>query len=314
MKYQQVTEKERYFISFALSQGASQVSIARDLNRSLSTIQREIKRNRERNGYYKPLIAHEMAEFRRRKSRQKSYFTEVEWAIVYSNIREDWAPEQIATRLWKAGLVKMHYCTIYREIERNKRRGGRLFAHLRQASKQRRKRNGRPDSRGILRGKRNISERPKVANDRLETGHWEVDLVRGFRAQGWVLTALDRKSRLVRIRKLKGKSVAEVNRKLILLIKKHRIRTITVDNGCEFHGFKALEKATDVKFYFANPHCSWERGSIENMNGLIRQYLPKTMVFTHVTQAKCNFIERRLNGRPRKILNFKTPEEVYYGV
>jgi transposase, IS30 family len=165
-----------------------------------------------------------------------------------------------------------------------------------------------------LRGKRNISERPKVANDRLEIGHWGVDLVRGFKAQGWVLTALDRKSRLVRIQKLKGKSVAEVNRKLVLLIQKHRIRTITVDNGCEFHGFKALEKAIGVKFYFANAHRSWERGCNENMNGLIRQYLPKTIVFTHVTQARCNFIERRMNGRPRKILNFKTPDEVYSGV
>jgi len=314
MRYKQVTERERYYISLALSQGASQVSIAHHLNRSLSTIQREIKRNRDKKGDYKPLIAHEMAESRRSKCRQKSYFTEVEWAIVYADIREDWAPEQIAARLWKAGLVKMHFATIYREIKRNKRKGGRLFAHLRQASKQRRKRNGRPDSRGILRGKRNISKRPKVANERLETGHWEVDLVRGFRAQGWVLTALDRKSRLVRIRKLKGKSVAEVNRQLIRLIKKHGIKTITVDNGCEFHGFKALEKATGVKFYFANAHRSWERGSIENMNGLIRQYLPKTMAFTHLTQARCNFIERRLNGRPRKILNFKTPEEVYYGV
>jgi IS30 family transposase len=314
MSYLQVTERERYFISFALSRGVSKVSIARQLNRSRSTIQREIKRNRERNGYYKPLIAQETAVFRRSRSRQKSYFTELEWAMVYSSVREDWSPEQIAARFKLEGLVRMHYGTIYREIKRNKRRGGRLFKQLRQANKQRRKRNGRPDSRGRLRGKRNISKRPEVANKRLEVGHWEADLIRGHRADGWVLTLIDRKSRLVRIRTLPQKSVLLVNRKLIPILKSHRIRTVTVDNGCEFHGFKTIEKVTRAKFYFANAHRSWERGSIENMNGLIRQYLPKLMRLRDLTQAKCNSIEHKLNTRPRKILNYKTPEESYYGV
>lgn len=314
MKYRQVTERERYIISFALARGVSKVAIARELDRSRSTIQREIKRNRLRNGHYKPYLAHQISGYRRKQSRRKSYFTEGEWAQVYEMVRIEYSPEQVAARLDKEGLVKMHFGTIYREIKRNKRKGGRLFVHLRQASKQRRKRNGRPDSRGILQGKRNISERPKVANDRLEFGHWEVDLVRGYKAQGWILTMIDRKARLVRIRKLHRKTVAEVNRKLTPMINFHRIRTITVDNGCEFHGFKTLEAATGVKFYFANAHRSWERGSIENMNGLIRQYLPKSMALTNLTQGRCNFIEQRLNGRPRKILNYKTPEESYYGV
>lgn len=314
MKYRQVTEHERYIISFALARGVSKVAIARELNRSRSTIQREISRNRLQNGQYKPLIAHRISDYRRKRTRRKSYFTEVEWALVYDMVRVEFSPEQTSARLAKEGLVKMHFGTIYREIKRNKRRGGRLFAHLRQANKQRRKRNGRPDSRGILRGKRNIATRPQVANNRLELGHWEVDLIRGHRAEGWVLTMVDRKSRFVRIRKLHGKSAVEVNRKLIPLVRFHRIRTITVDNGCEFHGFKLIESATGVKFYFANAHRSWERGSIENMNGLIRQYLPKLMRFTNLTQARCDFIERRLNSRPRKILNYKTPEESYYGV
>jgi IS30 family transposase len=314
MNYLQVTEKERYYISFALAQGVPKVTIARELGRSRSTIQREIKRNQERNGFYKPFIAHEIAVYRRRSSRQKSYFTELEWGFVYEGVREKWAPEQVATRLGREGLIKMHYGTIYREIKRDKRRGGTLFSHLRQASKKRRKRNGRPDSRGRLRGKRCITQRPKVATLRLEKGHWEVDLMRGFRAQGWILTAIDRKTRLVRIRKLSGKSVREVNRKLIPLIKRHQIKTITVDNGCEFHGFKDVERATGARFYFAHAHKSWERGSIENMNGLIRQYLPKSMTFTHLSQARCSYIERKLNGRPRKILDFKTPEECHYGV
>ena len=314
MKYQQVTEMERYTLSLALSQGVSKVQIAHALGRSRSTIQREIKRNRERNGYYKPYIAQEIAAFRRKESRRKSYFTEGEWASVYKKVRLEWAPEQITAWLAKTRSVQMHFGTIYREIKRNKRRGGYLFRHLRQANKKRRKRNGRPDSRGVLRGKRNISERPKAADKRTEKGHWEADLVRGFQAQGWILTLIDRKARLVKIRKLHGKSAREVNRKLIQMVRKYGIKTLTVDNGCEFHGYKEVEKATGVKFYFANPHRSWERGSIENMNGLIRQYLPKSMVFTNLTQARCNWIESRLNNRPRKILNFKTPKECYYGV
>lgn len=315
MSYQQVTERERYIISFALAQGVPKVVIARQLNRSRSTIQREIKRNSERNGYYKPFIAQEIAANRLKQSRRKSYFTKEEWDGVFKKIRKQWSPEQISAWFAQNGTLSIHFGTIYRELKRkNKKRKGGLRKHLRQAQKKRRKRNGRPDSRGVLRGKRNIAERPKAAEERTEKGHWEADLVRGFRAQGWVLTALDRRYRLVKIRLLKGKSVQEVSKKLIALIRRYGIKTITVDNGCEFHGFKEVERATGVEFYFANPHRSWERGSIENMNGLIRQYLPKTMAFTHLTQAKCTWIEKRLNSRPRKMLNFKTPEECYYGV
>lgn len=315
MNYKQVTEKERYFISFALAQGVPKVVIARQLNRTRSTIQREIQRNSERNGYYKPFIAQEIAAYRLKQSRRKSYFSKEEWKVVFEKLRLQWSPEQISARFAKTGLMQIHFGTIYRELKRrNKKRKGGLRKHLRQSQKIRRKRNGRPDSRGVLRGKRNIADRPKTAEERTEKGHWEADLVRGFRAQGWVLTAVDRKFRLVKIRLLKGKSVQEVSRKLIALIRKYGIKTVTVDNGCEFHGFKEVERVTGVKFYFANPHQSWERGSVENMNGLIRQYLPKTMAFTYLTQAKCTWIEKRLNGRPRKILNFKTPEECYYGV
>lgn len=314
MSYQQVTDRERYFISGALAKGLSKTFIAQILKRHRSTIHREIERNKDSKGHYKYLIAQGTAMNRLRVSRRNSYFTEAVWALVKSNIKTEWAPEQVVGKLAQAGGPRMHWGTIYREIKRDKRKGGRLFKHLRQANKKRRKRNGRPDSRGVLRGKRNISERPKAANERSELGHCEADLVRGFRAQGWVLTLIDRNARLVRIRKLRGKSVEEVNRKLIPILRELGVKTVTVDNGCEFHGYKEVEKATGALFYFANPHRSWERGSVENMNGLIRQYLPKWMPLTHLTQAKCNFIEKRLNQRPRKILDFKTPEERYYGV
>jgi transposase, IS30 family len=313
MSYRQVTRSERYFISGALAKGFSKTFIAHFLKRHRSTIHREIERNKDSKGHYKYLIAHGTAKNRLRVSRRKSYFPEAVWTLVKSNIKKEWAPEQVVGKLARTGDPTMHWGTIYREIKRDRRKGGRLFKHLRQANKKRRKGYGRPDSRGVLRGKRNISERPKAANERSELGHCEADLVRGFRAQGWVLTLIDRNARLVRIRKLRGKSVAEVNRKLIPILRDLGVKTVTVDNGCEFHGYKDVETATGALFYFANPHRSWERGSVENMNGLIRQYLPKSMALTHLTQSRCNFIEKRLNERPRKLLNFRTPEECYYG-
>lgn len=314
MSYAQVSEKERYYISWALGEGVPLTRIAHKLGRSRSTIHREIVRNRDCRGHYKPLIAHGSAEFRKRDSRRKSYFTEAEWAEVFKQIRFDLAPEQAAGRLALTGVVKMHLTTIYREIKRNKQRGGLLFKHLRQAHRKKRKRYGTPENRGVLKGKRNISERPREANERSEIGHCEADLVRGHGGFGWVLTLVERRTRLARVRKLDGKSVEEINRKLIPIIRDLGAKTITVDNGCEFHGYKTVEGATGVQFYFANPHRSWERGSIENLNGLIRQYLPKWMPLNDLTQAKCNFIEDRLNRRPRKTLNYKTPEECYYGL
>jgi len=112
------------------------------------------------------------------------------------------------------------------------------------------------------------------------------------------------------VRKLANKTAAEVNRVLIPLIGYYGIKTITADNGCEFHGYKEVEEKTGVRFYFARPHHSWERGTSENTNGLIRQYLPKGMTMRYISEAYMEFIEDRLNNRPRKILKMKTPWEV----
>jgi len=312
MKYQQVTEKERYFISRLLRAGKSVGEIVQATARHRSTIDREIKRNRDCQGHYKPLIANDMAVFRRHDSRRTTYFSETQWALVHSKIKLDWAPEQVSLKLAKNGELSIHWATIYRHIERNKLRGGKLNRHLRQFNKKRRKGYGRSDSRGVLRGKRNIKERPEAANLRSEVGHFEVDLMQGYKAQGYVMTIVDRMSRYLRIVKLIDKTMGEVSRKLIPILKAMNAKTATVDNGCEFHDYKNVENQTGVLFYFANPHCSWERGTIENTNGLARQYFPKKESMKGVTQVYCNFAEKRLNQRPRKILDLNTPEECYH--
>lgn len=314
MKYRQVTEEERYIISRALVKRVPIVQIAHTLGRSRSTIQREIKRNMDREGHYKPLIANDKAVFRRKDSRRKTYFTEEDWNLIREKLRIDWSPEQISLRLAQFGVLQIHWVTIYRQVHRDKQKGGQVFKHLRQAHRMRRKGYGKADSRGQLRGKRNISERPKAATARLTRGHGEADLVRGYKGQGWLLSAICRKHRYLKLRILKGKSSKEVNRKLKRVVRELELKTLTVDNGCEFHGFREVERATGVKFYFANAHRSWERGSIENVNGLIRQYFPKSMSLLSVTQERCDFVAMRINQRPRKILNLKTAEESYFGL
>lgn len=129
-----------------------------------------------------------------------------------------------------------------------------------------------------------------------------------------IVTILERKSGFIQIGKLRDRSTKSLNKKVIRLISRDPIsfKTITADNGTEFHQYKLVEKRTGVKFYFATPHHSWERGSNENANGLIRQYLPKGTSMSELTQIECDRIADKLNSRPRKRHNYKTPEEIYY--
>lgn len=313
MKYQQVTENERYLIGHLRTQGYSLIRISKQLGRHRSTLNREVKRNLGSDGHYKPLIAHELAIDRRRQSRRNSRFDEKTWNSLEEYLREDWAPEILALRLRKEGKLFISHESIYRRIWKDKEMGGTLFCHLRQNPKLRRKRYRSKDSRGLLMGKRSIDERPESAKQRTEIGHFEIDLVHGKSGKECIMTLLDRCSRYLIIRKLDNKTVKEVNRYLIPLIKKYGIKTLTADNGTEFHGYKQVEKRTGVMFYFAAPYHSWEKGSIENTNGLIRQYIPKWESMTGLPQWLCNEIARKLNRRPKKVLNLKTPEEVYYG-
>jgi len=254
-----------------------------------------------------------MTRGRRSRSRRNQQFTEEQWRLVLACLNQLWSPEQISGRLRFLGLLSISHETIYRYIWRDRCCGGALYTYLRQAGKQLRKRYGAYDSRGRLAGKRHISERPAGAENRSRMGHLEGDTVIGTFDRHCILTLVCRKSGYVEIGKLWGRTTQSLNRRASNLIRKarHRVRTITVDNGTEFHGYKQLEKATGVKVYFATPHHSWERGTSENTNGLIRQYLPKRKSMKGVTQRDCTRIARALNNRPRKRLGYRTPAEVY---
>ena len=231
--------------------------------------------------------------------------------MVSTFLRLDWSPEQIALTLRYEQMLRISHETIYRYVWKDKRHGGMLYKHLRQSRKRRRKRYRAADSRGILRGKRSLAERPREAEERLEKGHVEIDLMHGAKTKDCVLTIVDRRSRMVVIRKLKDKTMPAVNQALQAMIRRYQIRTVTADNGSEFHDYKRIEERTGAVFYFAAPYHSWERGTCENTNGLIRQYLPRTRSMAGVTQWTCNAIANRLNRRPRKVLNMLTPAEVH---
>jgi IS30 family transposase len=308
--YQQITRDERYMIGRLRGQRMSLRAIAKHMGRSPSTIARELKRNRRKSGSYGAERAQEMTNVRRRKSRRKSHFSEEIRAFVISKIREEWAPEQIEMWLKKNQGLSIAAKTLYRWIKKDRKTGGDLYRHLRQARKQRRKAYRSKDSRGKLAGKRHISTRPVECEERLRYGHFELDLVLGKVSRHCALTLVDRKTRFTVVRKIENKTTEEVNRILIPLISEFGIKTLTADNGCEFHGYKVVETATEVEFYFATPHHSWERGTNENTNGLIRQYLPKGMSMKNIPDEYFEFIQNRLNNRPRKVLDFFTPYEV----
>jgi IS30 family transposase len=315
MAYRQLTRDDRAVLSAWRQEGLSASAIAERMGRHRSTIVRELNRNWDRDGY-RPAKAQEKAVCRRRRSRWGTHFSDEELELVNKKLREDFSPVQASGKLKQLGLLSISHETIYKHVWRDKANGGTLWKHLRQNPKCRRKRYGAYDSRGRLAGKRMIDERPAVVESRTTIGHWEIDTVLGRGSNHCILTAVERKTGFLFIGKLSARTTAEVNRVLIAFIKKHgaKVKTITSDNGTEFHGYKAIEEETQVPFYFAHPHHSWERGTNENTNGLIRQYFPKGMSFCRITQESCDKIAMKLNDRPRKRLHFDSPKERYLGV
>ncbi len=314
MTYRQITYEERYTIGLLRRQGLTPAAIARVLERHRCTVLREVQRNRSTgDGTYRPQLADWYARGRRSRSRRNQRFSATDLSVVSGLLALDWSPEQIAGYLQRHGLLRISHETIYRHIWADKRRGGALYRHLRGAQKQRRKRYGSYDSRGRLAGKRSIAQRPAIADTRQQIGHWEGDTLLGAGDRHCLLSLVERKTGYVALGKLRARTTAEVNRRAAQLIcrQNHPVRTITVDNGTEFHGYADLEEKTQARFYFATPHHAWERGTNENINGLLRRYLPKRESMKHLSQWDCNRIAAILNTRPRKRLGYRTPEECY---
>ena len=314
MKYQQLSQEERYNITALLKTGMSYSQIALSMGRSKSTISRELTRNLRPTGRYAASVAHSYATARKHKNRRGSQFTKEQWKIVLFLIKQDFSPEQVSNIIKLNFDFSISHETIYLYILYDKKKGGTIYKHLRNVPKRRRKRYNSYDSRGRLAGKRMIDDRPSIIDDRSELGHWEGDTVIGKDRHHCIVTLVERTTGFVIIKKIKARTVFEVNKVCKQAILEHgqRFKTITFDNGTEFHGYKILEEQFPITCYFAHPYHSWERGTNENTNGLIRQYLPKKSCMKNITQKKCDAIAYKLNTRPRKRLGYKTPFEIYY--
>ena len=316
--YHQLTEPERYTLSLLKREGRSLRSIARLLQRSPSTISREVRRNATVDHYkprplYVPSKAQEHANGRRRRSRRVKQHASSVYQMVEELLEEEqWSPEQISNWAADNEVASISHMTIYRHIQNNARQGGRLKSCLRQGGKRRRKRTFGPENRGRLQGKPMIDTRPEAIEAREEIGHWEGDTVMGSASErDCLLTLVERSTGLALVAKLPHRTTTAVNRAALKLIDESELpfKTITWDNGTEFHGYKALEQAAEIRCYFAYPHRPWERGSNENLNGLLRQYFPKRRSLAKVRQDHCDTITHKLNHRPRKRYDYKTPFE-----
>jgi len=314
MTYHQLTQEERYLITASLRCGRRPAEISRLLGRHRSTITRELRRNATRHdGDYRAEKAHSYALARRRRCRRKARFSAAELAYVARLLRRRWSAEQIAGTLRRAGVLTISHQTIYRRIRWDRRVGGNLWRHTRIISKLRHKRYRSPDSRGVLPGKRPIAERPPEVELRSHIGHWEGDTVMGSDYRHGLLTLVERKTGFAIIKKLAARNKEAVTRAATSAIRGHchNFKTLTLDNGTEFHDYARLEARFPLTVYFAAPYHAWERGANENFNGLVRQYLPKGMCMRKVTQAQCDRVADDLNHRPRKRHGFETPAPLY---
>ena len=313
MSHTQLTEVQRYQIYTLLKNDFTQAEIASEIGVYPSTVSREIARNTGECGY-RPKQANEKAVERRKMAAKFRAMTDDMQKTVIFYLLQEWSPEQISGYLKSEGGEWVSHETIYQFVLEDKNNGGELYKQLRHSGKKRKKRYGGSDRRGAIKNRVSIEERPKSIEKRTRIGDWEIDLVIGKNHKGALVTIVDRLSLMTFIAKVDSKHAEPVTEATILMLSNYKrcgAHTITADNGKEFAGHEQISKALGIDFYFAHPYSSWERGTNENTNGLIRQYLPKGSEFKAVNDETCDFIMNRLNNRPRKCLGYRTPKQVF---
>jgi IS30 family transposase len=319
-KYRHLTREQRYSIQRLKENGLRQYEIARKVEVDPSTICRELKRNKTTKGDYNALGAHRRAlsvKFDRAYWYKKQKIYGILEELIWQKLAEGWSPQQISERLKLENQQRISHEAIYRYIYMNKRQGGSLYKALRLHKRRRRRgtKNNRLHQKWTDKRKF-IDERPQAADKRTMFGHWERDLVCGKMGTASLLTIVDRKSRYTVVRKVDTHSCNEVSDKTYAVFKKDERNlpcvSITNDNGIEFRKPAELESDLGVPIFFTHPYHSWERGTNENTNGLLRQFFPKSMDLTAISNKHISEVEKLLNSRPRKTLGYKTPEEILF--
>ena len=323
MKYTQITENERDRLARWKAQKVSNKECARRLGRAVSTIGRELKRNRWKGGVYVSIHAQGLSSAREIKGahskpplKNKKVF-----AYVTRHLRGGWSPDQIAGRLKKNHPLESdwHICheTIYTWVYRQPHNeyGLYWYEYLRRKQKKRQPQKGRSVHRSHIPDRVSISKRPEAINNRTVFGHWEGDSVEGQRVKkDGIHTEVERKSRLIaatKVTQLTGQETVRAQRHIFGKYPEHARQTTTLDNGKENHDHTEMEKALHMQTYFAHPYSSFERGTNEHGNWHIRYYFPKRTDFTKVSEAELQAVIKEINHRPRKILGYQTAQEVF---
>lgn len=319
MCYKQLNIHEREIIVVRLAEGKNYVQIAKELKRHHSSISAEVRRNSV-DGSYAPNVAQQFAEQRRCNSKTswKMENSDIN-QFVKNGLKQRWSPEQISGRMAKNfpknHVMRISHETIYQWIRNDKNRGGQWKIFLRQSEKKRRKRYGTGENRGKIKGRIDIDERPSIVDLKQRLGDWEGDTVEGRKGSGYLTTMVDRKSKYLVLDFSKTKESKKIRRTIVRSFRRHGdlpCETTTLDNGKEFADHVALGKSLDADIFFAKPYRSWERGLNENTNGLLRQHFPKGSDFRKIRREHLRNVEAKLNNRPRKTLDYRTPNEVMY--
>lgn len=314
MKYTRLTREERWQISALHTSGKSYEAIGRQLGRCPRTISRELARNSTVHGYDAGQ-AQRMANNRHYYANsQRRKFTGWLRDLVIEKLRERWSPQQISGWLREEHGIKLSHETIYRYIWRLKKRDVKLYEYLRHRGKKYRSRGRINGSRSRIPGRVDIAERPAIVEEKQRLGDWEADTIVGKGRTGYIVSLVDRASKYTKLALVPNGCSDTVIKAIEGCLKPHKpkVFTITFDNGTEFTNHQDLNTSLETDTYFARPYHSWERGLNEHTNGLVRQFFPKGTDFSTLTNAAVERVEHLLNNRPRKILNYKSPTQVFY--
>lgn len=306
-----ITIEERIKIKALHDQGYGAPKIAKYLKRHKTSIYRELSKRNEF-GEYDYKYAQKLTSQNMVRSGHQKPEEETIMCIEEKIVNEQWSPEQISGWLKLKHGINISHTWIYQHVEKDKDEGGELSNHMRRGKYSFEPR----EYKGKIKNRITIDERPEIINQRKRLGDFEIDLIVGPKNKGAILTAVDRLSRRCIIEKLSSKSAKEIKAVLLNAFNNYdcQAHSITSDNGSEFTMHEEISKELEVDYYFAHPYASYERGSIENLNGLIRQYIPKGKDFDNIDKDFIKKIEEKLNNRPRKILNFLTPKEFYENI
>lgn len=325
--YHHLTISEREKILVLWTKGKKLREIAEELGRCASTVCRELKRNSLDKQEYSAIEAEKKYLDRREKCRRHKLLSNEELHELVKRLflEEQWSPEQIANRLaYENSTFKISYSTIYRAIyagefdtaEQRRSKGNRGAVRKLRHHGKTRHRKGTVETRGKIVISNHIQDRPQEANDRQVIGHWEADTVAGKTGSACLVTITDRCSRYLLAGRVPKKTSALVSEEMIRLLSalpKEKCRSITPDRGKEFSGHDLVtQELGGLPFYFPDPHAPWQRGTNENTNGLLREYLPKSFEIALPSDCEIAAFIRKLNFRPRKCLGWKTPFEVFF--